>query len=371
LAAALFLLMLRDREESRFFTLVLVIPVLMNLKHGFVRQDAPHIAEFFCFLALALALVILAIPLNQRFTSFGTVVVLLLFAILWQDYVGGNDLGRAITSVTGIGTVSRAWDALRFGHLRRSLDAEARGNYSADSRIEPEIKLIVGHEPVAFLSNAYSNALMDDLNLVLFPVLQRYSAFTPSLDQLDATWIDSKGPRFLIFDGLAIDGRHPWTESPSTWTEVYRWYNARMLGSHNLLLERRVEPRFTHFEPLAYRTAHFGEDLAIPESPDPVFWTMSCPLSKTGKLRALLARVPPVMMDVNGKDGRIGTFRVLLPVLGAPSLGNYLPSSLAEFAEVFGERKDRNFSVAKLEFRSLGKSAYRQDCEVEFLRSLP
>jgi hypothetical protein len=62
---------------------------------------------------------------------------------------------------------------------------------------------------------------------------------------------------------------------------------------------------------------------------------------------------------------------VLLPVLGAPSLGNYLPSSIREFAEVFDECKDRDFSVAKLDFRSLGKSAYRQDCEVEFLRAMP
>jgi hypothetical protein len=76
-------------------------------------------------------------------------------------------------------------------------------------------------------------------------------------------------------------------------------------------------------------------------------------------------------MDLNEKGGRTRSFRVILPVLGAPSPGNYLPSSLAEFAEVFGEREDRDFSVAKLEFRSLGKSAYRQDCEVEFLRALP
>jgi len=371
LVATLLLVMLRDREESRFFSLVLGGPILMNLKHGFVRQDTPHIIAFFCFLAMALALVTLAIPLNQRFTSVGTAVVLLLFAILWQDHAASNDLGGAIASVTGLGTPSRVWDASRFEHLRRSLNAEGRGNYAGDTRIEPEIKLIVGDEPVAFLSNVYSNALMDRLSLVLFPVLQRYSAYTPYLDQLDATWIHDKGPRFLIFDGLAIDGQHPWTESPATWTEVFRWYNTRMLGKHNLLLERRAGPRFLQFQRIAHRTIHFDEDLTMPISPDPVFWTMKCPLSSTGQLRALVARVPAVMMDMNGKDGRTQSFRVIVPVLEAPSLGNYLPSSLAEFAEIFGEREHRDFSVAKLKFRSLGKSAYRKDCEVEFLRALP
>ena len=250
-------------------------------------------------------------------------------------------------------------------------------NYSADNRTEPQIKSIVGHEPVAFLSDIYSNALLDDLNLVLFPVIQRYSAYTPYLDELDATWIDTKGPQFLIFDvlaifdGLAIDGRHPWTESPATWTEVYRWYNTRMLGKHLLLLERRVQPRFAKFELLAHRTVHFGEDLPMPASPDSVFWTMHCSLSATGKLRALILRVPEVRMELSETDRPPRNFRVIVPVLEAPSLGNHLPSSLAEFAEVFSERDVRNFSVSKLEFRILGKSAYRQDCEAKFLRALP
>ena len=276
----------------------------------------------------------------------------------------------ALASVTGITTPSLVWNVLHFERLRQTLDAEGRQNYSG-TRIEPGIKLIVGHEPVAFLSIFYSNALLDDLNLVLFPVIQRYSAYTPYLDELDATWIDTKGPQFLIFDGLAIDGRHPWTETPATWTEVYRWYNTRMLGAHNLLLERRVQPRFAKFELLAHRTVHFDEDLPMPALPDSVFWTMHCSLSTTGKLRALIFRVPEVRMELSETNRPPRNFRVIVPVLVAPSLGNYLPPNLAEFAEVFGEREDRDFSVSKLEFRSLGKSAYRQDCEVKFLRALP
>jgi hypothetical protein len=81
---------------------------------------------------------------------------------------------------------------------------------------------------------------------------------------------------------------------------------------------------------------------------------MQCPSSSTGKLRMLLARAAAVMMDVDSANGRRRSFRVLLPVLGAPSLGNHPPSSLAEVAEVFNERDVRNFSVSKLEFRILG-----------------
>jgi hypothetical protein len=369
--AALSLLMICNRDQARFFGLVFALPLVMNLKHGFVRQDAGHVAVFFCFLAMIFAMLILAIPLNEQVTRLRLIALLLLFAILWQDYAPGKYVKSTIASVFGLDAVSQLWNASRFTHLRQSLGTEGQEN-CADTRVEPEIKSIVGREPIAFLSNVYSNALMDDLNLVLLPVLQRYAAGdTPYLDQMVGTWIDQKGPRFLIFDGLTIDFRHPWTETPATWREVYRWYDARMLGSHNLLLERRAAPRFNRFEIIAHQTIRFGAHLAMPQSPDRIFWTMQCSLSTTGRLRALLARVPPVMMDVNTTDGRTRTFRVLPSVLGAPSLSRYLPSSLTEFAEIFRGRDDPDFSVANLEFKSLGQSAYQQDCKVEFLRALP
>ena len=367
LIAALFLLKLHNREQARFFSLIWAAPMLMDLKHGFLRQDSPHVGEFFCFLAVPLALVMLAVRLDRQFTGVAVAVVVLLFAVLWQDHAAGENLYGAIASVTGISPASRALKVWHFERLRRSLDANARANFPVDARIEPEIKLIVGHERVGFLSDIYSNALMDDLNLVLFPVLQRYSAYTPNLDRLDATWIDNHGPRFLIFSGSTIDGRHPWTESPSSWTEVYRWYETRFLGKNHLLLQRRPQPRFGQLKLIVRRTIGFGEELAMPDSQEPIaFWSMQCHLTEIGKLKALLARIPPVMMDVNG-NSHIRTFRVLPPVLGGPSLANYLPSSLAEFAEVFGDRENWHFLVTSLNFRSLGKSAYRHNCEIEFL----
>jgi hypothetical protein len=371
LATALFLLMCRHRREAWFFSLVLFVPLLINIKHGLVRQDGPHIGGSFCFIAMLLAVVALALPLNERFTLNVAVVVFLLFGVLWQDYVAANDVKKAVLSVTGARTPSLLWNALHFDRLHHTLEAQSRAHFPLDERVEPEIGSIIGREPVAFLSNVYSDALMDNLNLVLFPVIQRYSAYTPYLDGLNARWIDEKGPPFLIFDGQAIDGRHPWTETPATWAEVYRWYDTRLVGPRNLLLERRAEPRFTHFEPVGHQTLRFGEELAVPASRGPVFWTMECSLSNTGKLRALLLRVPPVMMYVGDIGGRTEGFRVLPPVLAEPSLGNYLPSSLDEFADVLSKQGTQDFSVARLKFASLGHSAYKSDCVVEFFRAAP
>jgi thiol:disulfide interchange protein len=67
LAVALFLLKSQERAKTRFLGCILAVPMVMSLKHSFVRQDAPHVAAFFSFIALALALVILSIRLNQRY----------------------------------------------------------------------------------------------------------------------------------------------------------------------------------------------------------------------------------------------------------------------------------------------------------------
>jgi len=83
------------------------------------------------------------------------------------------------------------------------------------------------------------------------------------------------------------------------------------------------------------------------------------------------ARIFARLMDLNEKDRPTQSFRVIVPLLEARSLGNYLPSSLSEFAEILSERKDRDYSVTKPEFRSLGKSAYQQNCDVRFLRAVP
>jgi hypothetical protein len=368
LAAALVLLAIRDRRIARFFILLLAVPVLVNFKHAFVRQDQ-HIIYAFCFVAVAVGLVALATVLDGERATTAWAVLVLLLAVLCQDYAAPNSWASGVPALTGVKVPSLLWHALRFGRLRQMLNAETQQSFSSDQlRVEPEIKAIIQQEPVASLSMSYSGVFVDGLNLKLYPVIQRYSAYTPYLDQLNADWIRDRGPRFLIFDGKSIDGRHPWTETPAMWMEVYRWYETRMLGTHNLVLERRPEPRFRRLESLAHSRLRFGDELLIPASPQPVFWNMQCSLTMAGRLRALLFRIIDVTMTVDETGRHRDPSRVLPEVLAAPSLGNHLPSDLSEFAQVFSPAGTPNFQVEKLSFGGPGKGAYAPVCEVEFLR---
>jgi hypothetical protein len=164
------------------------------------------------------------------------------------------------------------------------------------------------------------------------------------------------------------DHRHPWTETSAMWVEVYRWYDTRMLGVRNLLLERRSQPRFQSFESLAHSQLRLGDELLMPPSPQPVFWTLNCPLTAAGKLRVLLFRVDEIVLTVEERDRQWDPLRVLPEVLTAPSMGNYLPSDLSEFAQVFSPTSFPNFQVEKLSFGGPGMSSYAPVCGVELLR---
>jgi hypothetical protein len=367
LVLAIILLAKLDRRTALFLSLLFAAPLLINVKHATVRQDL-HIMYVFGFVAFALGLVGLSATLDGRSTISLTVIAAALLLMVSHVYVTGLGQKAAMVRVTGIAGPILAWHAVNFGNLRQELNARSQRTYTAENRLEPEIKAIVQREPIASLSMGYNNAVVDDLNLVLYPVLQRYSAYTPYLDKLNADWVRDQGPRFLIFDGSAIDGRHPWMETPAMWAEVYRWYDTRALGKYNLLMERREVPRFTRFETLAHERLRFGEELRIPSSSQPIFWTMHCSLTSMGKLRGLLYRFDEVTMSVENRSGRGYLFRVFPSLLDVPSMGNTLPSDLAQFAAVFARQAVQSFSVDKIAVGRPAMSAYAPECEAELLR---
>lgn len=369
-AIALAVLAMRDRRMATFIALLLAGPVFVSMKHAFVRQDA-HILHFFCFMALALALMTMVLPLTDRRELIGFAVILLVLGTLWQDNVARTRFKTAVASITGVRTAVMMWRMLPPGDLRQLLDTESQNQFPPEIRVEPEIRAVIGAEPVASLSVAYSNATMDGLNLVIYPVIQRYAAYTPYLDRLNADWVRDRGPRYLIFDGQAIDGRHPWTETPAMWAEIYRWYETRMTGSRTLLLERRSMPRFSRFETAGRTRLYSTDSLEIPESAQPIFWTMNCPLTDIGKVSALLFRVPEVTMTVETAKGNARIFRVPVAVLGAPSAGNHLPTDLQEFAQVFSANGTPEFSIRKITFGGSGMWAYAAKCSVEYMRPVP
>lgn len=345
-------------KTSSFFLLLLAIPLTVSLKHGLVRADEQHLENFFGFAALAMALISLSPELRVGRLIPGLLVLLAV--------ASRSDLKPLAASTTGARAIRLASHATSLTNVRNYLRSTAK-EYPQEVRLEPEIRDRIGDSTVASLSVVYNQAAVDHLRLSLYPVVQRYSAFTPYLDGLNAVWVREKGPRFLWFDGQAIDGRDFWAETPAMWLEIYRWYDLAMLGDRNILLERRTGPRFGSLVSFGKASTSVADVIRIPAAGAPVFWTLGCPSSIAGQVRALLWRAPPVLLSVIRPSTAARKFRVIPSMLTSPILGNYLPGSLKDLAQLLQPKAVKpNYTVSSFSLEGAGLSSLGPTCELEF-----
>ena len=174
---------------ARYSLCTLAGPVLLSFKHGFVRQDL-HVISYFCFMALAAAVVSLQIPLPRPGLRFW--IALVTFTLCWALVNFSHQGADTITIASGLDSSHRVWTALHPARLRRRL-APSIGGFYPESLIEPEIRAVVGGAPVASLSGRYSVFGAGGWNPRFYPVIQMYAAFTPYLDGLKAAYICMTG----------------------------------------------------------------------------------------------------------------------------------------------------------------------------------
>ncbi len=352
-------LWLAPRENRRFFALLLPLPLFLIFKHSFVRQDV-HIVNLFCFAGLALGLIALAMPIDLRRVA-ALALVLVFYGITWMEYVPAKMGPAAYAIVNGTSEVDRIRQVLDPDALRPQIRASEEHFFTPDTRLEPELRAMAGDAPVAEMSLMYSSARIDGLNLKLSPVVQRYSAYTPYLDRLNARWLRDQGPRFLIADWDSIDGRSPMAETPAMWTEAFRWYETRLAGSRHVLLERRAAPRFSELQ----LVRKFDVPVASIFSLAGNFQSISCGYRPAGTVRRFLLRIPVVRMAVNGRD--VG--RVPMEVLSSPMMWSPLPGNLAELASFFEASNVPGSAGGTMSFGGPGLDDYGPVCQVEIFEA--
>jgi hypothetical protein len=114
---------------------------------------------------------------------------------------------------------------------------------------------------------AYPQLRFDSL-----PVITDYNAYTPSLDQLDASYLGSRdAPRFILRQAVAIDGRDPAFEPPATQLAIecsYRQVAVRVAGiADSWQLLERGPNRCGTPRPLGSVATGFDQWVAVPNAP--------------------------------------------------------------------------------------------------------
>jgi len=138
-----------------------------------------------------------------------------------------------------------------------------------------------------------------DIRFDPLPVLQDYSAFTPSLDQLDATFLrSSRAPRYILRQPLvAIDGRNPAFEPPATQLAIECRYREVATSGAWQLLERQPD-RCGTSRLLEKVTTGVGHRVTVPSAPagDAVVASFGLPTGLGWQVESLAFKPPSVFL---------------------------------------------------------------------------
>jgi hypothetical protein len=364
----------RNRDGSFALIVMFLLPLGMSWKHMIVRLDFFHLPAFFSMAALVIGILIafrerpspkpgidiLAYVLSAIVILFLTQPVMAFWAppatnvsAAWLRVLSGR------TSVQHLGY------ALDIGRAKTDLLRESAAHLEG-RHLPAGIRERIGLEPIGFFGSNYAFAVVDKLKLRLAPIPQIYAAFTPALDQLWAGWIRDDGPTLLLMDWSYIDGRHPLTQTPRSWLEVWRSYDTELFEGEWLLLKRRQAPRFGDPIPLGPNVVQGDETIAVPSSTGPLLVAVRRPLSWTGRLDQTFYRVPPIMQRYRQGDNAV-SHRAILDNLDYPTMVRPLPGSLSETALLLSPAAEAPTDEGPSEFSFVGaEDDYVNEYEAEF-----
>lgn len=184
----------------------------------------------------------------------------------------------------------------------------------------------------------------ENLNYHPRPVMQSYSAYTPYLDQLNASaFSSSSGPEFIIFRSGAIDERYPWFDESLTKQTIAR--NFRVVEQKNewLLLQRLSRELERSRGPAGEERRAFGEWIKLPESLDLVYGRFAIKYTLLGSLSKFFYQVTPPRVTLRLEDGKEFSFRAVVPAIKSDVLVSHFVNTSDEAKLFF----DRDFAKLK------------------------
>lgn len=313
-----------------------VLIAYFAFKHAMVRQDAGHAATFQMRFAVALLfpLVCAKATRDRRLIVIWQLFsVVLAGAVLLEAYPGFSyivksrlDLHETSRSLADFRHWRTAWDKIGAGEQRER----------ESLRLPERFHQIIGNGSV--------DAVPWDVDVVKAngwkwqprPVFQSYSAYTPALDALNAAHIGSRrAADFTILNFSAIDGRHPFLETPLSWRALLDRYDLALACSNWLVLQRRCKPRFGPLKPFRTSTAHWDQDVLLPPSDGLLVMAPRIRASLLGKIETLLFRPTPVSMEATFRSGKRMRWRCVERNLAGGVLIRPFPQDLRDLRGTF------------------------------------
>jgi len=362
-----------NRREALAAALLLGSVIFINWKHGFVRADGHVIAHFvMCLLVVCSYPALLAD--NRRFGRTKQALLVLVAA--------GSLTGIGLVSVQAVTQAPGGWNQrihqtvsalLNPAAYHRSLDAAM--THLAAKIDQPNLRLIVGNDPVDHFGGDQVYTLLNRFNYTPRPAIQSYTAYTPALSRLDEQfYLSERGPEFVIQRFRTIDDRLPTLDDSLTLRLLLQTYDYVMEEGGLLLWERPeklVVPTAAEEKVVTQRTVGFGEKVEVAAPADrPVWAVITVRPNLLGAVRKFFYKAPLLYLDTTDGNGVKETHQLIRAMAATGFILNPYFTQADDLIAYQNGRFHRRLTEFSVRTMPGGEKFYDSDIQVE-LRSLP
>ena len=297
-------------------SLVLAAYCFIYWKEGVVRQElrinGGHIS--FVYLALALAVVIFLAAKGgaQVRTPVAIGVAFAVTLALVMESPGpivASSPGANLTAA-GAGFASFV-DETVYQQNATLARTRLRSSYG----VPATMLATVGRSRVVILPANLTIGPVYGLNQTLLPVSQLYSAYTPELDRLDASFLATSHTPYVLLQYQDIDGRYPLWSAPATYD--YLLANYSPIESIDGFLLLRLHPGSATTISSSVKSMTVGRWMSVPTcTGSSMTASFNMGLTKRGELKGFLFRIPEVQAYMRVNRSVVGPYRFVWAVSG-------------------------------------------------------
>jgi len=335
-----------EKKEERSRTLLTLFfygsSMFVLYKQAFVRQDLGHVLEIF---KSGLFLFFCTFPLQHfRLQKYSLIVSAVLIAIPFWVLVRLEPAHFYLISkvdkhyLSGFASFTR----LAGMHL-----------FPNNNQLPNEIKDKIGNSTVdVFPWNAHM-LFENKLNYLPRPVMQAYSAYTPTLAQMNFEHYNGeRAPKFVIFDLMSIDDRYALFDNAKVNVVLMKNYRISAtfdyFGRELLLLEKKPDAKPVTFEKIKEYAMYTDAPLVPKEG---IYYEVVPYYNLKGKALSVLQRSPGIMLVANTASGQAVYFKTSPKMLESGIFSTRAIYNIKDFAKmVEGGSTD---SIPKVEYYNL------------------
>ena len=350
------------KKPHLFLFLVFFIYLFWAFKAGFVRHDG-HATT--AGTALFLASLFMRFTFRTRQTLFVLCISFFVWMIIYSHYekISTMAVFNHIKS-----TYSSVWQGIEMRSTEGNRLEQNFNKALKDLRDKAQFPVLKGTTDIYSYNQSYLIASGNHWDPR--PVLQSYSAYTPSLAEINKQHLlGEKAPDNIIFRVEPIDGRLPSIEDGASWPVLLTRYQPTALKNNFIYLTKnRGQATAQNTLPLDSGSYFFGDEVTVPNGSMPIFAEINIKQNLLGEIVNILYKPSQLQIKVTLQDGSIKTFRLVSGMIASGFLISPCIENTLDFSLLYGsmnslsKKRVKSFSIAP----AYGKWQWERKYNVSF-----